>query len=69
MKIVLGFVRGVGRFLYGFLVGDDWVVALAMVVSLVITGVLVGRGINSWWLVPPLAVAMTAVSLRRHARA
>ena len=55
-----------GRFFYGFVVGDDWSVAVVMVLALAITGVLVSIGIDAWWLVPPLAVVMTAVALWRR---
>jgi hypothetical protein len=56
----------VGRFFYGFVVGDDWSVALVMVLALAITGLLVSIGIDAWWLVPPLAVVMTGVALWRR---
>jgi hypothetical protein len=56
----------VGRFVYGFVVGDDWSVAVVIVLALAITGVLVSIGIDAWWLVPPLAVVMTGVSLWRR---
>ena len=65
---VLRAVAGVGRFLYGFVVGDDWRAALAMLLALVITALFVVNGVNAWYLVPLLAVVMTGVSLRRQAR-
>ena len=63
---VVGSIAGVGRFFYRFLVGDDWVVAAVMLLALVATAVMVAGGINAWWLVPPLAVVMTGVSLLRR---
>ncbi len=56
----------VGRFLYGFVVGDDWTVAVVMVLALALTGLLVSIGIDAWWLVPPLAVVMTGIALWRR---
>jgi hypothetical protein len=56
----------IGRFLYGFVVGDDWTVALVIALGLAATAVLVANGLNAWWLVPLLAVGMTVVSLRRQ---
>jgi hypothetical protein len=53
------------RFLYHFIVGDDWTVALAVFIGLVISGVLKANHIVAWWLIPVIAIAMTAVSLRR----
>jgi hypothetical protein len=57
---------GVPRFVYGFIVGDDPVVAAVMLAALVLTAVLVAAHVNAWWLVPPLAVAMTGFSLWRR---
>ncbi len=59
---------GAARFLYGFVVGDDWTVALAMVLGLGVTGVLAADHISAVWLVPLVAIVMTGVSLRRSAR-
>jgi hypothetical protein len=66
MSAVVGVLIGVPKFLYHFIVGDDLVVAIVMILALAATGVLVANGINAWWLVPPLAVVMTGVSLRRR---
>jgi hypothetical protein len=63
--MVLSAAVGVARFIYGFIVGDDWIVAVVMLVALAATGLLVGRGISAWWLVPLLAIVMTGISLRR----
>lgn len=64
--IVLRAVRAVGLFLYGFVVGDDPVVAVVMIGSLVVSAALVARGVNPWWVVPPVAVAMTGLNLWRN---
>jgi len=56
---------GVARFLYRFVVGDDWTVAVAMVLALAATGVLAADHISAVWLVPLAAIVMTGVSLRR----
>ena len=67
-------MRGIGsvvvataRFLYRFIVGDDWRVALVVVIALAATGVLQGEHISAWWLVPFVAIVMTGISLRRSA--
>ena len=64
--IVLNFGRAVALFVYRFIVGDDPIVAVVMVVSLAITAALVAARVNAWWLVPPIAVAMTGLSLWRR---
>jgi hypothetical protein len=61
-----GFALTVGRFIYGFVFGDDWTVAVIMLLGLVASGLLVANGINAWWLIPALAVATTVVSLERR---
>lgn len=62
-------VAGVGRFVYRFVVVDDWLVAVVMLLALVVTAGMVASGINAWWLVPLLAVSMTGVSLWRRSAA
>jgi hypothetical protein len=59
-------IRGVVLFFYRFVVGDDPIVAVVMLLALGITAALVWGNVNAWWLVPPVAVAMTGVSLRRR---
>jgi hypothetical protein len=66
MHVVVRSLSGVGRFIYGFVVGDDWVVAVVMMLALAVTAAMVADGLNAWWLVPPLAVVMTGVSLWRR---
>lgn len=67
MSIVKG-VRGVLVFFYRFVVGDDPTVAVVMLIGLGVTAALVARSINAWWLIPPLAVAMTGLSIWRRNR-
>jgi len=55
----------VARFIYDFIVGDDWRVAVVIVLGLLATAWLVANEIPAWWLVPLLAIAVTGVSLRR----
>ena len=68
MRMVVSAVVGVARFLYWFVVGDDWTVAVAILIALSATGVLVADHVSAWWLVPFVAIFMTGVSLRRSAR-
>lgn len=67
MRVIVSAVVGAGRFLYRFIVGDDWRVALAVVIALAATGVLQGEHIAAWWLVPLVAIVMTGISLRSSA--
>jgi hypothetical protein len=50
-------LRSFGAFAYDFVVGDDWQVAVAVVVGLAVTWGLSRAGANVWWLLP-IAVAL-----------
>jgi hypothetical protein len=66
--IVVRWVRAFVRFWIDFIVGDDWTVAAVVTVALLATWRLHVAGVDAWWLTPVLALAATAVSLRRSAR-
>jgi hypothetical protein len=51
-----------------FVVGDDPMIALGVVVALGATAVIAGTGAAAWWIMPLAAVALLALSLRRAAR-
>jgi len=61
----MSYVTNFIRFWYDFVVGDDWSVAAGVVVALVITALLVHRGVNSWWLMPAAVVVVLGMSLWR----
>jgi hypothetical protein len=65
MRSAISLVIGVLRFFYRFIFGDDWRVAAAVLLGLVLTGLLVAQQVQAWWLVPVVAIAMTWVSLQR----
>jgi hypothetical protein len=56
------------RFLYHFIVGDDWTMAVAVFVGLVLSAILNANHILAWWLIPVIVVLMLGVSLRRASR-
>jgi hypothetical protein len=62
------YLRGFGRFWWDFIVGDDWVVAAAVGLGLVLTGILTGLGVDAWWLMPVVVALALAGSLRRATR-
>ena len=64
----MSYVRAFGRFWWDFIVGDDWVVAAAVGLGLVLTGILTGLGVNAWWLMPVVVALALAGSLRRTTR-
>lgn len=61
----LSWIVGFGRFWYHFIIGDDWTMAVAVAVGLVVSAVLNARGILAWWLIPLIVIAMLGISLRR----
>ncbi len=61
----------IGRFLhfwYDFIVGDDWTVALGVIVAFGVTAVLVRGDIPAWWLLPVAVALLLAGSVWRVAR-
>ncbi len=45
------------RFLWDFVVGDDWRIAAGVVVALGVTALIAGTSVAAWWVLP-LAVAL-----------
>lgn len=67
MNIVVRGTVGVAKFLYGYIVGDDLLLAVVVVLGLAATAGLIRAGIPAWWLTPLLAVVMTGVYVRQRA--
>jgi len=61
-------MRGLGRFLYDFVVGDDPLVAVLVVAAIAAAWLLDRAGVEAWWVVPAAVIAALALSLRRAAR-
>jgi hypothetical protein len=60
-------IRAFGSFWWDFVVGDDWRVALGIVVAIGLAAILVAAGVNAWWLIPAAVVLVLFASLRRAA--
>ncbi|HWX95835.1 MAG TPA: hypothetical protein VNZ01_03200 [Solirubrobacteraceae bacterium] len=56
------------RFWYDFIVGDDWVIALGVLIALGLTALIADRGVTAWWVMPVAVIALLATSLRRALR-
>ncbi len=62
-------LKSFGLFWWDFVIGDDWVVAAAVVVGLAVTAALTHvAGMNAWWLLPLVVVGLVPVSIRRLQR-
>ena len=58
-------IVAVVKFLYDFIVGDDWTVAAAVGIGLILSAILNVNNLPAWWLIPVIVVVMLGVSLRR----
>ena len=61
----LSWIVAIARFLYNFIVGDDWTMAAAVAIGLILSAVLNRNHILAWWLIPVIVVLMLGISLRR----
>ncbi|HET6810040.1 MAG TPA: hypothetical protein VFH50_03425 [Acidimicrobiales bacterium] len=61
-------LSALGRFLYEFVVGDDWTIAAGVVVALAITYGLAHSGVTVWWLLPLVVAGGLSASLVRATR-
>jgi hypothetical protein len=58
------FVRGA----WEFIVGDDWLTALGVVLALALTALLASASLSAWWVIPPAVVGLLALSIWRAAQ-
>jgi hypothetical protein len=56
------------KFWWDFIVGDDWRVAVGIVVAFGLTALLATTSIPAWWVLPLGVAAVLWLSLRRVAR-
>ena len=61
-------IRAFGAFWYDFVVGDDWRVAVAVVVALLVTYAVSLAGAPSWWVLPLAVVIVLPWTLWRARR-
>ena len=57
------YVRQFARFLYDFIVGDDWRLAFGGVTIVVAAYLATHDGINAWWLLPVGVSVLLGVSV------
>ena len=53
---------------WDFVVGDDWRVALGVVLSLGLTALVAETSVSAWWIMPLAVLALLALSIRRAAK-
>jgi len=57
-----------GHFWWEFVIGDDWLVAVFVVIAIGATAVLAAASIAAWWLLPLAVPLVLWLSLRRAIR-
>jgi hypothetical protein len=58
-------LRAFVGFLYAFVVGDDPLIAVVIVLALAITAVFAGWGAAAWWVMPAAVAAVLTISVLR----
>jgi hypothetical protein len=61
-------IRAFAAFWYDFVVGDDWLIAVGVVISLALTYALSQTAVPAWWLLPLALVLLLPLSLWRAVR-
>jgi len=60
-------LRAFGAFWYDFVIGDDWLIAVGVVLGLAGTYGLHRAGVTAWWLLPLMLLVLLPVSVSRAA--
>jgi hypothetical protein len=61
-------VRTSARFLWDFVVGDDWRIAAGVVLALVLTALIADTSVPAWWILPVLVAMLLAASVMTSTR-
>jgi hypothetical protein len=61
-------VRAFLAFLYDFVIGDDWRIAVGVVAGLAVTWAVSQTSVPSWWIMPAVLVILLPASLWRATR-
>ena len=56
------------RFVYDFVIGDDWRLALGVVVAIGVTAIIGGTSVAAWWILPLAVALLLALSVWTAAR-
>ena len=62
-------ITAFGRFWWDFVVGDDWLAAVGIVVAIGATAAVARTSISAWWVMPLAVVLVLYASIRRAIRA
>jgi hypothetical protein len=62
-------VEALGRFVWDFVVGDDWRVAVGVAVAIGATALVSTTKVAAWWVLPGAVAGLLALTLWRASRA
>jgi len=65
---VIARLNSFAKFWYDFFVGDDWTVAVGVVLALAATYLLSRMALPAWWITPVAVLLLLAFSVRRKVR-
>jgi hypothetical protein len=65
---VTGKLKAFASFWYDFLIGDDWRVAVGVVLALAVTAAVSRTAVSCWWIVPAGVVLLLPGTVWRAAR-
>jgi hypothetical protein len=61
-------LEALGHFAWEFVVGDDWRVAVGVVIAIAVTAVAAAAGLSAWWILPVATAGLLALTIWRAAR-
>jgi phage shock protein PspC (stress-responsive transcriptional regulator) len=61
-------IKAFFAFLYDFVIGDDWRIAVGVVIGLAVTYAISQTSVPAWWVLPALLVVLLPASLWVAAR-
>jgi hypothetical protein len=61
-------LEGFGRFLWDFVIGDDWRIAAGVAIALAVTAVVGGTSVAAWWILPVAVALLLGASVWSAAR-
>lgn len=62
-------IRRAALGVWDFVVGDDWLTALGVVVGFGAAAAIASANVSAWWVMPVVVAALLALSVLRVARA
>lgn len=61
-------VQSLLRFIWDFVVGDDWRIALGVIAALGVTALVTDTSVSAWWILPVGVAGVLGLSVWRAAR-